>query len=639
MNHYRTDIDGLRAIAVLSILVFHLNKEWLPGGFTGVDVFFVISGFLITSIIYPKVMTGQFSYRDFYMRRVKRIIPAALFYTVFTLIITAFIYLPNDWILVSKSALSSVVFLSNLYLMRSVDYFSARAEENPFLHTWSLSVEEQFYAFWPFILVLMVRFLKTSSYRALFIGFMFLTSFLLAHLLVQSPRGASIAFYMMPTRFGELLLGAIVAIYAQRMNVRETFQQPLGLIGILLLVVSFCWINEETVFPGFVALLPTLGASLIILSCFNQEQRAKPHLLYRLLSTAIFRHVGLISFSLYLVHWPLLAITRYITQEYVLTTIQLLCVVPLMFVLAHASWRYIEMPFRATKTGFSKTISYYYLVPTISVMMLTFFVIGNDGVPDRFGLKIDSFILNEEHICVDDTRGPCLIGDKSKKPRYALIGDSHGSFYSSIFDIIGEQSEASIVAKSVNNCSGVFSTKIYNPKARTIKVCQIMKEDFNNNKLNYDAVIIAERWETRLKFGKDYFDELEKLIEEYAALDKRVVLMRQVPKYNCNIPRTSLLREKYNLSMSCPKLNSEEKVITANKRIDEIANRHGNVMTLGMEHLLCKDGHCSPYINGAFVYSDDDHLNLSGSKTLATMLLNNSNSEWEKFLNELRISR
>lgn len=635
MNYYRTDIDGLRAIAVLSILVFHLNKEWLPGGFTGVDVFFVISGFLITSIIYPKIMRGQFSYKDFYMRRIKRIVPAAFFYTFLTLIITAFIYLPNDWILVSKSALSSVIFLSNLYLMRSVDYFSARAEENPFLHTWSLSVEEQFYVFWPFILVCMARFLKTKFHRMLFISFMLLTSFALAQLLIQSPRGTNIAFYMMPTRFGELLLGAILAIYSQRINAKGVLMEYLGVLGMLLLVISFFLIDERTMFPGFASLLPTTGAALVILSGFNQEQQKKTHRLYRLLSVPVLRHIGLISFSLYLVHWPLLAMTRYITQEYILTTVQLLYIVPLMFVLAHTSWRYIEMPFRTTKLTFNKTATYYYLVPAISVLILTSYIIGQDGLPARFGLKTGSFILNEKNICVDDIERHCVIGDKSTKPEYALIGDSHGSFYSSIFDVIGKQSEVSIVAKSVNNCSGVFSTKVFNTKARTIKVCQILKEDFQNTKLSYNGVIIAERWEARLKFGDTYFNALEKLIEDYAILGKEVILMRQVPKYNCNIPRASLLRDKYDLSMSCPILESDGKVEVANELIDKIARRHSNVVALGVEHLLCSEGDCSPYINGDFVYSDDDHLNLIGSKTLANMLLKGSNNEWKELIKRL----
>ena len=300
---YQPHIDGLRAIAVLSVVIFHLEGSYLPGGFLGVDIFFVISGYLITSIIYKNKLNGNFSFSDFYVRRAKRILPPLFFVLFLTLIAGYILMLPYDFYKLGISSLSVITFLANIqYSLRTGDYFSGDSAEWPLLHTWSLSVEEQYYFVFPILLfTLIVKFPRALDIVLLSL---LVASFCLAEFISRSTGYETFSYYLLFTRMGELLVGSMLAILQSKKVLNHINSSLTSFFLICALLALMIIVNERTVFPGFVAFI----ACLITAGLINSNNKITSILLANKLS--IF--VGIISYSLYLFHWPVLAFFRYI---------------------------------------------------------------------------------------------------------------------------------------------------------------------------------------------------------------------------------------------------------------------------------------------------------------------------------------
>ena len=312
---YRPEIDGLRAVAVLSVIIFHLNNRWLPGGFLGVDIFFVISGFLITNIILSEIQNGSFSFRDFYTRRIKRIYPAFIAAVSLASVIASQIFLYEDFNQMRKTIELSTVFLSNIYLGFRLGYFDLSANENPVLHIWSLAVEEQYYLLYPLLLIFCYK--KTKSLRVLrnisIILFLTLTatSFLPSGFytdILNQPN----TYYLSTLRFPELLVGSLLAVYGQTQNGRrQTANGKRQLVSLLslnaLLICLFVIDKHDPFIPGITLLLPCLLAALLIRST---QYGTLPT---RILSVSPIVFVGKISYSLYLYHWIFISFAHYIT--------------------------------------------------------------------------------------------------------------------------------------------------------------------------------------------------------------------------------------------------------------------------------------------------------------------------------------
>lgn len=305
---YRPDIDGLRALAVLAVVIYHFNKQWLPGGFVGVDIFFVISGYLITGIIYSK--GTNFSFADFYGRRVRRILPAAIFVTAVTLIAGSFLLMPVDVKALSGSAIASALSGANIYywLFLDTSYFAASSDTVPLLHMWSLGVEEQFYLIWPALMIIAMR----LGGKRLLVGAAVLiaaASFAVSEYYVS--RDPSFAYYMLPSRAGELLVGALLFLWQDsRRTLTTGAANVAGAVGLLMVGYSLALLSETGGFPGIRSIIPAVGTALLIASGINQGS-----VLARALTNPLFRYIGLRSFSLYLWHWPVLAFYRYAYGE------------------------------------------------------------------------------------------------------------------------------------------------------------------------------------------------------------------------------------------------------------------------------------------------------------------------------------
>ncbi|NND82210.1 MAG: acyltransferase [Gammaproteobacteria bacterium] len=369
--NYRPDIDGLRAIAVLSVLFYHLDNSLLPGGFVGVDVFFVISGYLITKLIATEITAnGDFSFKRFYIRRVRRLFPAMCATFVFCLILSGVWLSPQHLTDFGYSLIYAVLSVSNFFFWDSVGYFDAGSEFKPLLHTWSLSVEEQFYLIWPLTLFLLIRFFRRSVLITT-ICITALLSLLANHLLFENQLLVrswfavednqstldihATAFYLLPFRVFEFAAGAILVFVktpdADRGKFNHAQQSGVFILGLGLIIYSLIFFNGKMEFPSFAGLVPCVGAALMIAAGPN-------HALAQLVSNRFMAGIGLISYSLYLIHWPLIVFYKYPDKEQVEWPAMTVLVVGSM-VLAVLMYRFIEQPFRrpagppASKASFS----------------------------------------------------------------------------------------------------------------------------------------------------------------------------------------------------------------------------------------------------------------------------------------------
>lgn len=332
---YRPEIDGLRAIAVLPVIFFHAGFSWFSGGYVGVDVFFVISGYLITSIIIEEIVKDDFSVVRFYERRARRILPALFFVLLFCVPFALAWMTESEFDVFAKSFFAIALFASNIFFWKEENYFSPPAEENPLLHTWSLAVEEQFYIFFPLLLLSLWRYGLGRLFGAIL--FMSLGSLFLAELGWRNFPGAN--FYLLPTRAWELGLGALCALLLRGREIKSS--ACLSVTGLLLILSSVFLFDNVTPFPSVATLVPVLGAGLIILF-------AKDNCVARLLSSKLLVAIGLLSYSAYLWHQPIFAFSR-LRGFYDGSFVVISFLVFLVFLFAYISWRFIERPFRNKK--------------------------------------------------------------------------------------------------------------------------------------------------------------------------------------------------------------------------------------------------------------------------------------------------
>ncbi len=449
MKH-RPYIDGLRAVAVLPVLLFHADIGFgggiIPsigfrGGYVGVDIFFVISGYLITGLILKDLDAGQFSIVNFWERRVRRILPA-LAVVVFSCIIAGgFLFFPDDYQELGHSAYAQAMLLSNAYFWWNSGYFAAASDVKPLLHTWSLAVEEQFYLVFPFLLMVIYRYSRKSLLRTiLFTG---AVSFILS--VYGTYKYPSATFYFLPTRAWELLLGAILAALPARRAPARWSMEILSWGGFFCIFYAVLFYKSDTRFPGMAALPPCLGAALIIwanngvLTSFGQ-----------LLATRPVVFVGLISYSLYLWHWPLLVFYKYrVLEPSTISRNQRLCLLLLSFILAVLSWKFIETPFRKRKVFTNRAQIFTFAGVTTIMLISTGLAIQLlQGLPSRIPLEVqryaaagqDRVLALHRNLSLKDVLNEDFIelgsGDKKQPIRVLVWGDSHARAVLPVLDAL-----------------------------------------------------------------------------------------------------------------------------------------------------------------------------------------------------------
>lgn len=499
-TNYRPDIDGLRAIAVLAVVLYHLDIAFISGGFVGVDIFFVISGYLISSIIYTEIKTQQFSIHHFYIRRIRRIFPA-LFFIVLVTTIASFFILPKLQLREFSESITAVTwFVSNLFFWMNNDYFSVAAELKPLLHTWSLSVEEQFYVFFPLLMILLVNKYRYQILAGFFIV-LFLCSLILSIYLSEDYSSAN--FYLAPTRAWEFLLGTFLAIGLLPEIRQKSVRQGVSLLGLGLIMASMLLLNENSVFPGVNAIYPVFGATLLIYAGMEKTAgttEGYQPLVLTLLSNPVLRYIGLISYSLYLWHWPIISLLKNQTNSE-FSTVEKALILLLTFMLSALSYHFIEQPFRH-KTSLKKITS----LKSGLIIMLMMSALGGGIHHYAKQTKVQESTQTLEELVTEllhmnncfskeetmESLLPCSFGDIHSNKVFFLWGDSHALAVHPAFVRLAEESGWRGIYASYLGCPPLFDVSVKDVKFCDGKVTNNIKKFLLNNKI--DAIYIVARW-------------------------------------------------------------------------------------------------------------------------------------------------
>lgn len=618
---YRAEIDGLRAFAVVPVVLFHAGFSAFGGGYVGVDIFFVISGYLITSIILSEMDKGSFSLLNFYERRARRILPA-LFLVLAACIPFAWIWFtPRDMTAFAESVAATIGFSSNILFWRESGYFDTTSELKPLLHTWSLAVEEQYYIAFPVLLMVAWRFGKSVILGLL--GLIFVVSLAMAQA-SDSLMSASAAFYLPPTRVWELMMGAFAAFYFNRgliVSTQKLVNELLGVIGLILIAASILLFDEATPFPSLYTLAPTLGTFLIIIFA------AQDTLAGRLLSNRLFVGIGLISYSAYLWHQPLLAFARYRSATGPsLALILFLCVAA--FLLAYLSWRFVEAPFRNKKAFDRKAI--FGLAAAGSVIFLSFGLFGSisQGYPNRYaGMQklstetaVASPLRKDCHVEMWEYVAPsksCTYHEG--KISWVVFGDSHAVELAYALAETLKPSNIGLRHLSRSGCKPAYAKK------NSDDLCARWTEgsiryiletsELKNVVVTYKMSNIPTARERDVAWDS-YIKILKALVEG----GKNVHLVLQAPALRADV--NQLIRfvpenENANVEgISLAQWKQQHKFVMDNLR--EIPSE---VKVIDPSDLFCDKQSCFAILEGQSLYFDQNHISVAGATLVAEQIL------------------
>lgn len=598
---YRKDIDGLRAVAVIAVLLFHLDPGYLNAGYLGVDIFFVISGYLITRIVYTEVVSGKYTFTNFYVRRSKRILPPLYFMAILTLIAGYFILLPLDFYKTGISVLGAVLFVSNMqFALRTGDYFSSDSSEWPMLHTWSLSVEEQYYFVLPVVLIFFIRFLKLNLTAVLCV--VALASFVLAEFMSRKEGLTSLSYYFLLTRMGELLVGSVLAIVHARGTFEKSNSNILATVAALVLVGTLLFFNKQLVFPGFSALLACVPVALII---HSQDTWVN-----RLLENKGVVWVGLLSYSLYLFHWPVLAFARYILNTtagylHLPLTAQVVCLA-LIFTLSLVSYYAVERPLRKLKVSGIKALVLYFFIPSTILALLAVGVVLKKGMPDRLNTATINTGHQFSHIdkveCPSLVNLGCIGGDKTSDKEIVLYGNSHAQHYFELISLIAKDNGMSVKLYASGGCG---------LKKKSAK-CDSLRSAYDAEaQQGIDISLIAFRWDQDIE-EQEFLTKLDLLIEKAKAGSRKVIVLAQPPLLNFS---PSKLENCNRLGLACAKPTTSVSNLYPNYN-NVIKKR---VTELGVEFFdpyTTIENADQLYDDDKLLYSDMDHLSVYGAKWL-----------------------
>ncbi|WP_373740844.1 acyltransferase family protein [Neisseria sp.] len=599
--HYRPDIDGMRAVAVLSVIVFHIDAARLPGGFLGVDIFFVLSGYLITRIISREMQDGTFSFVEFYKRRAKRILPAFVFVLLLVTPVVWYLFLKRDMLEYSKSAAASLMFAANLFFAGKTDYFDVSSSEKPLLHIWSLSVEEQFYFVFPILLLLCIRFFRGKTLW-LVSGLIVLS--LLAQFL---PTFGFESYYMPYIRAYELLIGSLFAFLKPRESGRLVS-------WVLLLLLAGLMLLPHGLLPGngyLERLLACTAAGMMIL--FGQFRiQDKGDKVYRLLASKAAVGIGLISYSLYLWHWVVLAVLRYVYMDVHLPWAVIAAAVVLMFLLAWFSYRFIEQPIRRLKNFSTRK---FIIAMEIYLLLLlpfgTYIYTHNANNAEENLLQYDAALK----VCKDEIGkiADCKKGEASQAPTVLVAGDSHTGHYNEFIDAVGKSEGWAADVVSGNSCAVAFGFVLPESDKRAER-CNRLNRFVEDNYGNYRSIVFAERWS--LQIPKPGFTEkFERTLQTLVKNGKQVYVFKDTPPALYPLYRKYRLEQKgIDIDTVAPQRLAERAAADeANRQIEALAAKYPEVRWVDVAQFVPKDF----FHQGKPVYHDYDHLNPYGSRFLA----------------------
>jgi len=648
---YRPEIDGLRALAILPVVLFHYRVGGFAGGFVGVDVFFVISGYLITSLIQEEIKRGTFSLAHFYERRVRRIFPG-LFAMLAVVSVAAFLFLfPVDLVRYAQSLFATALFGANFEFWREAGYFDSFANQKPLLHLWSIAVEEQFYLLFPALLILLRR--STPRLRVLAVGAVFVASFALS---AWGAGAAPVAtFYLLPARAWELMLGALLALGAVPAIRPRILSEISAALGLVLIGASMFAFTANTPFPGPAALLPCAGAALVIHAAHPERT-----LIGRILAARPLVFTGLISYSLYLWHWPVFVFATYVNFREP-AGMESAMLIALSFVLAALSWRFVEQPFRKSRTRLTRRVLFPGAAFAAGVTAASAaFAASTDGLPERLQPSLQRILAEQDDhepriarcfgMTAADVHGRrlCTIGATGVAPSFILWGDSHAdAILPAVSEAAARAGRAGLFAGG-EACPPLLGVTTPMPNCRAFNDAVIARLKDPRIK----EVILESRW-AKYAEGTAYGVEpkghpivlrddacaadspaprdnhdvfargLLRTVGRLKTLGKNLIIVAAVPEIGWPVPAV-LARRALAQHTDTADANPRLGVYLARQKFALVAFeklKHEHAARVLYPHrILCATGSCQVALNGVPLYRDEHHLSVLGARQLTPLL-------------------
>jgi peptidoglycan/LPS O-acetylase OafA/YrhL len=641
-SHYRPEIDGLRGVAILAVVANHVDSRLLPGGFVGVDVFFVISGYLITSIVLREASQGSLSFKRFYARRVRRLLPAAAVMSVVVTLLASVMFLPRDFKDLGASLVAYSAMASNVLFWRWDDYFAGQTRSWPLLHTWSLAVEEQFYLVFPGFVFLVAK--RARWIQAVVFGILFLFSFCLS--VWQCSHDVRSAYYLLPSRSWELLAGALCSLAPSMAMLPRGLALWLGLAFMTCVVSPMAMLSEQSIFPGWSALIPVFGTAGLIVVTASSSSPWK-----RLLSSPWLVWIGLVSYSLYLWHWPLLTLARYpwsgMAGSCPLAISYLVGF--LSFVVAWLSFRFIETPGRGIRWSDAGVLGSWVGV-AVATVACGAVIHRAGGLPQR----LPSQAVRFSHGMADwqPRRAETIdlplrtiqsgvmprIGrqDGVGRPDFVLWGDSHADALVPAFDQAALDHDRSGVALTRGATPPLVGVRSVTSAAngpnwafRDAAVAYLQRE-------RPRCVVLAARWiggltTARLSDGRPPSTPQEKEECQSKAISEtletlfnagveQVWILGEVPAQRFNVPKQLALHELFGWQDVHPASQSE--FVDATTPVAQLFQRFisDRVSYLDAAALLGRVSENGLMVNGVCAYSDDNHISATAARAIAPYL-------------------
>ncbi|WP_154179685.1 acyltransferase family protein [Vibrio furnissii] len=619
---FRQDINGLRAIAVLSVVIFHFNPSWVPGGFAGVDVFFAISGFLMTGIIYRRLENQSFSLIGFYLDRARRIIPA-LGVLCLSLLVLGWLYLiPLDYRDLGKHVTSSLGFISNIIYWREAGYFDMASREKWLLHTWSLSVEWQFYMLYPVAILMLTKVAKLNSIRWMIVFGAFVSFSLSIYGAYNWP---STAFYLLPTRAWEMMLGGIAYLFPLNFSFhRKKMIERVGLACIFFSLFAF---TEEDMWPGYFALAPVLGTVLVI--CANRNNSF-------LTGNRVSQWVGDVSYSIYLWHWPIVVIMNYLDK--LDNFIYIMIGISLSLIFGLLSYVFVEKPTRKPmkfsflgEGGFAlKTLIQPQIIMVCVIGLMGSGVYIYKGVESRFDSQFNTlfsgiipanrsngycFFNVNDFSQVSKSGFDCTIGNHNgDRVSGLLFGDSYAGHNEPFWDYISKKHNLKINSITVSWCFPSFDEQYTGPKTHpAFSQCKFNREYVKKYMPKYDFIILAGNWSDVYKNG--FMNSVYDVIDTANKTGLTVYIMASPTQFDTNIAKRFKNMAVNGLSFDVDKQSAKRDVVAqkANSLLENYSEKYSNTIFINREALFSpnnafrKMGYSLPYS------LDGGHLSLEGS--------------------------
>lgn len=634
---FRYDINGLRAIAVLAVVLFHFNPHWLTGGFAGVDVFFVISGFLMTSIIFNGIEKDTFNLFKFYTARANRIIPVLAVMSVVVLVFGWFYLLPTDYKALGKQVEKSLIFTSNILFSEGGGYFDTNEKTKWLLHTWSLSVEWQFYIFFPIILLIFKKYLSWINLKRVVLG-LFLLSFI--YCIYATYKDSKTAYFLLTSRAWEMLCGGLAFLYP--ISIQKTkFRIATQVVGLSLIVASYFLISENMAWPGYLALFPVLGAYLIILSNYQNNI---------LINNPIFRYVGQWSYSIYVWHWPIVVLSVYLSFSN-----WWIYGIPLSILLGFLSYQFIEKRKLPTFNSWKEILKVKPFYMFLIIVCCGYVVKKTDGMDFHYSKEILNTLAEVENSnpykCDSGLRArefeECKIGNQNNV-KAIIIGDSHADSLTTAVAATLDLKQQGVVSIATSSCPFLLNIKFYDSKNNCSAINQKRFALIKSRKYQDVPIILISRLPSYIEGQNDpdriglegtepaiYFGNKQKMSrdEVYALVSKDmtetlcqisalnpIYVMQPIPEFPLNVPKT--VAKNQLLGINTPISYSYESYLKRSNKIRHIIKNSAQkcgAKVLDPAKILCKTGQCLSEYKGRPIYRDGDHMSEYGNKLLSPM--------------------